>query len=247
MKRVIRSFLCALCFALFGIGALVLGGLIFPIILLVYRNPMRQRKILSYFVHISWRFFVWLMVVMRLISVKCSDKQRLRSLRGHIIIANHPSLIDIVILISRIPNSVCVVKKGLFHNFFIKHVIRKIYLSNDLPAEEFVNRGMEFLKAGYNIIIFPEGTRTMAGRKIKLHRGFAYLHLESKCPILPIHIENSTHILGKNQPWWDVGTKTSVYTLTLKKDIKYDVLKTSTIRNAAIKVTNIAETEIFHA
>ena len=247
MKRVIRSFLCALCFALFGLGALGLGGLIFPIILLVYRKPMHQRKILSYFIHISWRFFVWLMVVMRLISVKCNDFSRLRSLQGHIVIANHPSLIDVVILISCIPNSVCVVKKGLFHNFFIKHVIQKIYLSNDLSAEEFINRGKEFLKSGYNIVIFPEGTRTVKGHNIKLHRGFAYLHLKSECPILPIHIENSTHILGKNQPWWDVGTKTSVYMLTLKKDIKYATSKTSKIRDAAIHVTNVAETEIFSA
>lgn len=236
-----------LCFFLFGLGALALGGLVFPITLLIYRKKSGQQKIFSWLVHSSWRLFVWLMVAMRLISVECNDKKRLQSLRGHIVVANHPSLIDVVILISYIPNCVCVVKQSLFNNFFVKWVIRKIYLNNDMPADEFIERGTSFLKSGYNVVIFPEGTRTVAGRKIRLHRGFAYLHLHSHSPILPINIENNPKILGKNQPWYDIGTKTSLYTLTLKPDVQYQTQNTSNSRDAALDITKTISNAIFNA
>ena len=245
MIRIIRSFLCVICFAIFGAGALGLGGIIFPIMLFVCRRPAAQRRILSQSIHKSWRFFVWLMKIMRLISVRGVDARQMKNLRGHIIIANHPSLIDVVILISLIPRCVCVVKKSLFHNIFIKRVIRHIYLSNDMGLEEFIERGTEFLKSGYNVVIFPEGTRTVENRKTMLHRGFAYLHLKSGRPILPIHIDNMPPILGKTQKWYDVGTRTSVYTLKLKQEIVYSQSEHQTIRDAAIAVTNLASGAIF--
>ena len=245
MIRIIRGFLCVICFAIFGAGALGLGGIIFPIMLFVCRKPAVQRRILSQSIHKSWRFFVWLMTMMRLISVRGVDARQMEKLHDKIIIANHPSLIDVVILISLVPRCVCVVKKSLFHNIFIKRVIRHIYLSNDMGLEEFMERGTEFLESGYNIVIFPEGTRTVANRKIMLHRGFAYLHLKSGRPILPIHIDNMPPILGKMQKWYDIGTKTSVYTLKLKNEIVYSQSENQTIRDAAIAVTNLASVAIF--
>ena len=246
MIRIIRSFLCAFCFAVFGVGALGLGGIIFPILLLIYRSPAKQRAILSQCVHISWRFFVWLMSSMRLISVR-GDIKELKSVRGRIIVANHPSLIDVVILIAYIPHSVCVVKRSLFHNPFVKKVIQRIYLSNDMDVDDFVAHATEFLKSGYNIIIFPEGTRTVPGRKVHLHRGFAYLHLASTAPILPIHIENAPRILGKHQPWYDIGSRISVYTLTLKDEIIYKISPNQTRRDAAISITQLTLGAIFES
>jgi 1-acyl-sn-glycerol-3-phosphate acyltransferase len=235
-----------LCFLVFGAGALGLGGIIFPIMLIIYRDWATRRQILSKSIHVSWHFFVWLMVGMRLISIKY-DKRKLKKITGRIIIANHPSLIDVVILIALIPKCVCVVKESLFHNVFVKKVIRHIYLSNNMSAEEFISRGGEFLKDGYNIVIFPEGTRTVAGRRVRLHRGFAYLHMKTGCPILPIHIENDPPILGKKQKWYDIGTRTSEYTLTVKDEICYKSPVDGKMRDVAIDITNIASHAIFEA
>ena len=244
MKRIIRSFLCMLCFFIFGAGALGLGGIVFPIMLIIYRDWSARRRILSKSIHVSWRFFVWLMIKMRLISIKC-DREKLKKISDRIIIANHPSLIDVVILIALIPKCVCVVKESLFHNVFVKKVIRHIYLSNDVSAEEFISRGSEFLNAGYNIVVFPEGTRTVAGRRIRLHRGFAYLHISSGKPILPIHIENNPPILGKKQKWYDIGNKVSVYTLKFKDEINVQNIEGKSSRDKAIYVTNLASDAMF--
>ena len=187
MIRFIRSVLCALCFCIFGLGGLLIGSAIFPIILLFYKSE-QQRKIFTNSIHISWRFFVWLLCFLRLIKINCPESKRLKSLRGTIVIANHPSLIDVVILVSKIPNSVCVVKESLFRNPFVRGVIGKTYIANTMKPDEFIKNGSDVLSKGYNIVIFPEGTRTVPGKIIRLHRGFAYLGLATGADILPIKI-----------------------------------------------------------
>ena len=102
-----------------------------------------------------------------------------RSLRGTIIVANHPTILDYVLTASMLPEMDCLVKASLRHNFFLKHVIRAAdYMSNDgsLETLEEITRRLE---AGENILIFPEGTRTRAGVPMKLKRGVAHAALRT--------------------------------------------------------------------
>lgn len=244
MKKFLRSVLSGFCFTIFGLGGVITGSIIVPI-LLIFCKKSHQRKTLSFSVHLLWRAFVGLMCLLKLIDVKCSDNNRLPKIRGKIVIANHPSLIDVVILVAKIPNSICVVKESLFHNIFIRAIIRRVYVSNSMNAEQFIKQASEILDAGYNIIIFPEGTRTIPGKPVHFHRGFAYLQIESKHDILPIHIENEPKILGKNQAWWDVGDRTSIYTLTLQPLIRFEKNKKLTNRQCALDITKKAEKAIF--
>ena len=244
MKKISRSFLSGFCFAIFGLGGILTGSVIVPI-LLVFCTKSQQRKTLSFTIHILWKAFVSLMCFFRLISIKCDDMDKLQKIHGKIVVANHPSLIDVVILVAKIPNSICVVKESLFHNIFIKAIIRRVYVSNSMDANKFVKQASEILNAGYNIIIFPEGTRTISGKQNHLHRGFAYLHIESQHDILPIHIENTPKILGKNQAWYDVGDETSVYTLILRSEIQFTKDKNLNNRQSAINITKKAENAIF--
>lgn len=246
MKRFFRSFLSGLCFAIFGIGGL-LTGLIFVPFVLIFCSRTAQRRILSGTIHYLWKSFVWFMCILKLIKIDIQNEKELKNLRGNIIVANHPSLIDVVILVSKIPHSICIVKDGLFKNFFIKNLIRRVYLSNSMSPEDFISQASCDLDMGYNIIIFPEGTRTQKNKPIHLHRGFAYLHLHSKHDIQPIHIDNKPHILGKNSPWYNVGTKTSIYTLKMMPKIVFDKkIKTGNRKNALL-VTEMIKKSLFSA
>ena len=159
MKRFLRSFLSGFCFSIFGIGGLVIGITLVPFVL-IFCSKRAQKRILSGSVHYLWKAFVGLMCILKLIDVKIKNEKELRQLHGNIVIANHPSLIDVVILVSKVPRSICVVKDSLFKNIFIKSLIRRIYLSNSASPEDFIKQACEDLQNGYNIIIFPEGTRT---------------------------------------------------------------------------------------
>ena len=184
MIKILRSFLCGICFFIFGLGGIVIGSAVFPIILLVYKSE-KQRKIFANTIYVSWRVFIWLICSLRLIKLNCPVQKQLKSVHGTIVIANHPSLIDVVILVSRIPNSICVVKESLFKNIFVRKVIGNTYLSNTMTPKEFIARGKDILSKGYNIVIFPEGTRTVPNKPIHLHRGFAHLQIETGADICP--------------------------------------------------------------
>lgn len=246
MKKFLRSCLSGFCFILFGIGGIIIGATLVPL-LLIFCSKRTQKRVLSGTVHHLWQAFVWLMCVVKLIDIKIKNEQILHNLHGNIVIANHPSLIDIVILVSKIPNSICVVKGSLFKNVFIKSLIRRVYLSNSMSPNDFLDAASKDLDIGYNIIIFPEGTRTQKNKPIHLHRGFAYLQMYSGHDIQPIHIENKPHILGKNTPWYDVGDKTSVYTLKILPKIGFSAKNKRTDRQIAVLISESAKKSLFSA
>lgn len=246
MKKFLRSCLSGFCFALFGIGGIIIGATLVPL-LLIFCSKQTQKQILSGTIHYLWQAFVWLMCVVKLIDIKIKNEQILHNLHGNIVIANHPSLIDIVILVSKIPNSICVVKGSLFKNVFIKSLIRRVYLSNSMSPDDFLDAARKDLDMGYNIIIFPEGTRTQKNKPLHLHRGFAYLQMYSGHDIQPIHIENKPYILSKGKPWYDVGNKTSVYTLKILPKIVFKAKKQQNNRKTAVSITETTKKSLFSA
>ena len=221
--RFLRSVLTVFCFGLFGIGGFFIGTVLFSIVILFSKGE-KQRFILTNIIHYSWILFVKIMVLLRLISVNIQGKESFKNTKGTLIVANHPTLIDIVLLISIIPNCVCVVKSSLAQNFFIKHIIQRIYLINNTSPEEFLEKAQSLLLQGLNIIIFPEGTRTDFSKKQNLwHRGFAHLALRSKAPVLPVKISCTPQILGKGQKWYNVDRRTACYRLCFLPAVKATV------------------------
>jgi 1-acyl-sn-glycerol-3-phosphate acyltransferase len=84
---------------------------------------------------------------------------------GQMIIANHPSLIDVVFLIGLVRHANCVVKQSLWENPFTRGPLRRTeYISND-GSMDMLDGAADALKNGQTLIIFPEGTRTRRARR----------------------------------------------------------------------------------
>lgn len=245
--RYIRSFFTVFCFAIFGIGGFLIGTVIFPLTLLIVPKK-NQRYVLISTVHYSWKIFVFVMSFFRLIKVKVENKEKIKNLKGRVVVANHPSLIDIVLLISIVPNSVCIVKGSLANNFFIKHIIRKIYIVNNFDPSVVLNDAVKAINKGYNFIIFPEGTRTPlenTNHELKLHRGFAQASLRAKAPILPIKIFNSPRVLTKSQKWYKVGSKRTNFIITILNEIFPSNFDESSHYIQAVRLTEEIERVLF--
>ena len=112
-----------LCFAVFGLGGLMLRCVVCPVFTLVVRDPVRQQRLSQSVIHHSFRWFVALMNFVGVISYEVRGRERLRR-RGLLILANHPSLIDVVFLISFVRNADCIVKASLARNPFTRGPIR---------------------------------------------------------------------------------------------------------------------------
>lgn len=213
--RLMRSGLAAAFFLAFGLGGLVIGCICFP--LLAFFSQRRMRAL----VRASYRLFVGAARVTGLfrVSISAADRARFARTRGRVIVANHLTLIDIVILIATLPDSTSIAKAAAKRNFFYSQIVRRVFLVNDDPARA-LDEAQRLLAQGVNVIVFPEGTRTPADAPArKLRRGAAQIALHANVPLLPIRIACDPPVLAKGQPWHDVADRTIVWTLRALNEI----------------------------
>ncbi|QSQ16365.1 lysophospholipid acyltransferase family protein [Myxococcus landrumensis] len=206
------------CFATFGLGGLALRLLYFPLLSLFVRHKPRRTRLARLAVHYSFRFFIELMRVSGVLRYRVEGVEKL-SRSGLLILANHPTLIDVVFLISLVPNADCVVKASLANNPFTRGPVEATgYLCND-SGPELVKACIASVKAGNNLIIFPEGTRTPVSGPMKLQRGAANIAVRGPCDITPVTIECKPLSLTKGLPWWRVPPSKMNFTIVVRDDI----------------------------
>jgi len=108
-----------------------------------------------------------------------------------------------------IPDVQCIVKHQLFDGFLLKGLMRHAgYIRNDLEPEKLVACCKASLDEGRNLIIFPEGTRTLPGALPQFQRGFANIATLTKASIQVVFIRCSPNILFKSEPWWHIPERT---------------------------------------
>ena len=131
------------------------------------------------------------------------DLQALDALREAgplIIVSNHPGLLDAPMVLSRLPNIVCVIKGSLIENPLWGAGARLAgYIRNDWFIGS-VNLAIEELQRGSQLLLFPEGTRTETAPLSKFLVGPAYISYRSGVPIQTVIIEQDTKFLGKGYP-----------------------------------------------
>ncbi len=217
LNRFWRILATGFCFAVFGVGGLLLTLFWFPLQRLVYRDTSCRKRAARKTVHYSFKFFVALMHYLGAIHFTVRDREALAALRGQLILANHPSLIDVVVLISVIPDADCVVKAHLFKNPFMRGVIESTgYISNQDPEGLLVDCEAS-LRQGNNLIVFPEGTRTLPGAQLKFKRGAANIALRCNAPVTSVLISMQPSTLTKGTPWYRVAPVKAQFSLQLSR------------------------------
>ena len=190
------------CFAVFGLGGFALSALVFPV-LRAFPNDVclhRTRRV----IHKSFSNFLRLMEAVGIMRMEVVGADKLRSCRNALVLANHPTLIDVVALVSLMPMASCVVKQALWKNPFLGGVVRAAgYISNS-DSDSLIDDCARDLKEGNPLIIFPEGTRTRPGEPLNFLRGAAYIALRSGLPILPVLIDCNPTTLTKREKWYHI-------------------------------------------
>ena len=197
-------------FIMFGLGAVLISISVFPLIRVCSRNAAVARWRIQHGMQLSFRGYVELMRGLGLISVEVQHMERLW-VQGRLIIANHPSLIDIVLLGSLMPRVDCIVKQGLWRNPFLRWPVAwASYIPNG-TGEQLVRDCAATLRAGNSLLVFPEGTRSVPGRPMHMQRGAAHIALHAGVDILPVTIELTEPHLTKGYPWYRVPRRRPHY------------------------------------
>lgn len=213
-----------LSFALFGVGGLVLRLVVFPLLALCLRpGPARQRAARAA-VRTSFRAFVGVMRGLGVLRYEVHGLDKLDR-EGQLILANHPTLIDTVFLIAFVRNADCIVKGALAENPFMRGPVRAAgYICND-RGPELVEDCIASLRAGGNLIIFPEGTRTPREGSLQLKRGAANIAVRGMRAVTPVVIQCDPPTLGKGDKWWHVPPRQASFRIEVKDDIAADAFR----------------------
>jgi 1-acyl-sn-glycerol-3-phosphate acyltransferase len=208
----------ALCFSSFGLGGLLLRVLVFPVLNLVVRQEHRRAQLARWLIHHLFRGFVLLMRSLGVISYEAHGLHKLQR-RGLLILANHPSLIDVVLLMAFVKHADCIVKASLANNPFTRGpVLAAGFVFNDSGAE-MVEDCIASLRAGSNLIIFPEGTRTPRTGPVRLQRGAANVAVRGSLDITPVRMRVTPPTLGKGDKWWHVPRQRAHFMIDVGDDI----------------------------
>lgn len=216
MIKFIRGFLVVMLFAIFGFGSLIISFVLIPFGGILIRGKSK-REYFSDFIHRLWAWYTNLFVILGLIKV---ETKNIEQMRGKIIVSTHPTFIDIMILIGLYENSLCLAKKEILNNIFMKNIIKNVYIPNNVDLDEFKRICLEVLNDGYNIIIFPTGTRTVKGEDLKIHKGAAALQIYTGADIIPVKIDCDYPFLQKGQPIYDASDRVITYTISQSEPIK---------------------------
>ena len=213
-----RLIATALSFALFGLGGLCLRLVVFPVVNRLPGDALaRRRRARLTNSRLFW-FFVQFMYRSGVLTYEVQGAERLGR-PGQLVIANHPSLIDVVVLVSLIRDANCVVKQSLWDNPFTRGPIRAAqYISNNGSAE-MLDEAAEALQQGQTLIIFPEGTRTTPGQPPQFHRGAAAIALRGAKLVTPVVISVTPTTLTKAEPWYRIPSRRFHFHLRVGDDI----------------------------
>ena len=117
--------------------------------------------------------------------------------RSLIIAPNHPSLLDVILMMSRLPHAVCIMKAELGDNVLLSGAVRLAgYIRND-AGFTMVRRASVTVRAGGQLLIFPEGTRTTRKPVNAFKGGFALIAKTARVPVQTVFIETNSPFLSK--------------------------------------------------
>ncbi len=203
LRRVHLMLGSGVSFAVFMVGGLLLALLVVPSCRLLGGDAVARYRRVQRVISRSFRVQLWFMNFIGVVNKgRFQGMENLASGGPFLIVANHPTLLDVVLLISPLPEVDCVVKKALWEHRFLGRVVRAAnYIQGD--GTQFMESALERLRLGHSIVLFPEGTRSPMHGLRPFQRGAARLALTSGAPIIPVVIRCEPPFLMKGQPWWD--------------------------------------------
>ncbi|QKJ86709.1 1-acyl-sn-glycerol-3-phosphate acyltransferase [Paramixta manurensis] len=234
-----RLVMTAFSFTLFSVGGLLLSVVWFNLLLL-QRDPLRRRQWARRSIAGSFRCFLRFCRAVGVYDYRIEGAELLQADGGCLVVANHPSLIDYVMIASVMPDVDCLVKAELRHNLFFRGVIRAAdYLINS-EAETLLPESQRRLAQGDTLLIFPEGTRTRYGEALKLQRGAANIAVRAGCELRIVHITCSQRMLDKQSRWYHIPPVKPCFTVRVKSRLssqRYLALSEGALPLAARRLT----------
>jgi 1-acyl-sn-glycerol-3-phosphate acyltransferase len=137
------------------------------------------------------------------IPVRVLHPERLADGRSFVVVANHESFSDILVLLARLPLSVrFLTKKSVFRVPVLGWSIRAagfvpVDRGNRARSLATVEAALALLRSGRSLVVFPEETRARTDELLPFKSGAALLAVRSGYPLLPVGIAGTRRALPR--------------------------------------------------
>ena len=197
------------CFLYFLLGC-ILSQLYIVILTLIPAS--RKAKKLAFHKMIYWFTRIFLNTMITVKTMRLNPYKETYD-KPSVIIANHQSFIDILLLLSTSPKIVMVTNSWVWNSPFFGWIVKYADFHHSADGyEALAEKLKERVSEGYSVVIFPEGTRSADCSIQRFHKGAFYLAHLLKLDILPIIIYGAGQISAKKQGFYIksgiVATKT---------------------------------------
>jgi 1-acyl-sn-glycerol-3-phosphate acyltransferase len=167
-----------------------------------YPSSERTERFFQRLTHRHFALFVRLVSAARIVPVRYAGDLGAAAAGGRVLVANHPGLMDVGWILARVPEALCICKPDIRRSPLFAATSRRAgYLAND-RGHHLLRTAPAKIAQGNTLLVFPEGTRTTAGRLNPLKPGFVAIARLARAPIQLVHIHCDAPILTKARPWW---------------------------------------------
>ncbi len=184
------------------LGFLVLGVICITVTLLAL--PIRaslpralSKRIGRKLISLVFRFYLRILVLMGACRFDLTELDALKGAPAMIIAPNHPSLLDAVMIFSRLPDVACIMKAEIVNSFFFGAGARLAGYIRNMPLRTMVQSAVTDLNQGSHLLLFPEGTRTTQFPLGPLQGTAGLIAKQASVPVQTVFIETDSGFLGK--------------------------------------------------
>jgi len=184
--------------ALLGLICLTWSVFALPLYIILPRRAgtaIGRRGIMS-----GFRLYAWSLSITRTYLLDLQDIDSLKGGPPLILAPNHPCLIDALLILTRHPNIVCVMKSALMKNVFLGAGSRLArYVPNE-SSRQMIKESVAHLKDGGVLLLFPEGTRSTRAPINALVGSVGLIAKHANVPVQTLVIETDSPFLSKGWP-----------------------------------------------
>ena len=199
VRHTFRSAKVILGFFFFWVGGILLAWVLFPWVFFIRDEPTRIR-VSQRIVSAAFRLFHRYLSFARLLDISLagrppSDPGR----RPFVYVANHPTLVDVTAILSQLPHLRCITNPRFTQSPLFGHMLYAAGFLSAGGATSVLEQARVALEQQFDLLVFPEGTRSPLLALHPFHRGAFEIAKRSNVAIVPLLITCDPPALGKGQ------------------------------------------------
>jgi uncharacterized protein len=186
--------------SVFSLSYFAFGSLLVTVIglILVKLNPFAESRS-KYIYHRILSAYTWsVLYIMGNVKKKIINPQNENFSKPAVVIANHQSFLDILIMTMLYPKVILLTNNWVWNSPIFGWLVR---MAGYYPVARGIENSIDYMeeqvKAGYSIAVFPEGTRSPDDHIRRFHKGAFFIAEKLDLDILPVLIHGTGYTMSK--------------------------------------------------